>query len=188
MKRRNRRDAASGPANTQAALVLAALDRLLAPSQAELNLVRLRSASRILWATDVAAIAICPGWDDYLVWTNLVTEPALAVPMSDVADEDYKLNVHPVLRRHSEAARNLQAELREAEDTWHLTTCAEARKHTIVTSGQLEHFLRKQPPKPTQEEMPSADAVTGAHTEVVETLIAFIDRNEHGPDADLYRA
>ncbi|HEX6461810.1 MAG TPA: hypothetical protein VFZ58_00865 [Candidatus Saccharimonadales bacterium] len=44
------------------------------------NTQRLQSCFT-LWTNDQSVVALCPGWDDFLIWFDLQNQPARTVPV-----------------------------------------------------------------------------------------------------------
>jgi hypothetical protein len=139
-----------------------------------LNRQRMMSCTMI-WTTGGAAVGVCPGYDDFLVWLNPQTEGAMAVPMTAEAVEDFSRNVLPVINSHKKANRDTTEEHEAADVEWLLSTCNKVRDEEISHGSDL-------PDQPRWEEMPSREALSEAHAATVTALAEFLGRHDAVPD------
>lgn len=149
--------------------VFSALDRQ------DINERRMRSCTMI-WVTGGAAVGVCPGYDDILVWLHPQTEGAMAVPMTAEAVDDFYTNVLPVIVRHKQAYAALDAEIEAANVDWLLLeACRVVREEGVATGDEL-------PDRPNWEEMPGREPCSEAYAAAVKALADFLARHDAVPD------
>ena len=181
-ERRRRRRSGQGTGELPLDLITlvtlgAVADIFSPPGMAELNRLRMSSCT-MLWNTSQAAVGICPGYDDFLVWLDPDTESATAVPMTLDVIADFKAQVVPVLREHATASHALRRHHQEMEDEWALGVCVK------FLDGTLDKESRDLPDdRPAiQDASEHMAGVKAAHDRAVAALAAFVNRHPHQPD------
>lgn len=143
-------------------------------TQLDLNERRVQSANMI-WGTVSAAVGVCPGYDDFLVWLDFQNDPATAVPMTAEAVEDFSRSVLPLIERHKELHYKIELESEAAQVKWLLNTCNRVREEGFP-EGDLREGMS------AWESLPSYEPCRDAYHEVVAALGEFLTRHHTIPD------
>lgn len=141
------------------------------PSRAELNLERMKG-SNLLWDTPgeakaQAAVAVCPALDDFLVWLDLETEPAFAVPATAEARSAFRVEVLPAIRRYKQIEHRLLRSVETRRIEWALNLTDRAMEGTFAPGDT--------PPLPAPI-IEGLDKLNQVCDDVVAALIAFVER------------
>ena len=145
-------------------------------TQHDLNERRVRSANMI-WGTVSAAVGVCPGYDDFLVWLDFQNEPAMAIKWTVEAVDDFEQNVMPYIRRHKGLHHKLDSEYDSSEVEWLFTACNRVRDEGYPKNSQ-DIFVGRQ----NWEDMPSYQPCRDAYHDVVTALGGFLARHDTTPD------
>ncbi len=178
MNRKERRDAARRreSALDPVTIVASLVGAMGAFTQRERNEQRTRPGNMI-WGTLSAAIGVCPGYDDFLVWLDFQNEPAMAVPMTAEAVEDFSRNILPLIERHKELNAKLNREYDSSNIEWLLSTCNRVREQ-----GYPEDMSELFGSQQDWEELPSYQPSYDAYHAVTAALAEFLGRNNAVPD------
>jgi hypothetical protein len=176
MGRRERRDAArrGGIPVEVLSLIEIVASGLPMVSRQMLNSERLASCTRI-WVTNQAAVAVCPGYDDFLVWLNVQTKGAMTVKTTAKAVDDFSRNVLPIINAHRTANNLVDEQINAANVEWLLSTCNKVRDENLSLEAEL-------PPRPRWDDMPGYAATYDAYEAALAALTEFLARHDAVPD------
>ena len=176
MNRRDRRKAGrQGGIPVEAfAMIELVSGGMFAATQQSLNHERLASSTRI-WVTNEAAVAVCPGYDDFLIWLDVHNEGATAVLMTAEAVDDFSRNVLPAINHHRLTNDLVNQQLDSANVEWLLSTCNKVRDEGLSLRAEL-------PDRPRWQDMPDYDNTLNAYHAVTTALSEFLTRHDTTPD------
>jgi hypothetical protein len=140
------------------------LDALLGghSSQRQRNVRWLQSGTPI-WVTGGAAVGICPGNDDFLIWTDLQKKGLVKIPATAEVIADFYARLMPLIKQHRQVAAALNENEWEHRVNHTLTVVVPA-----VVAGKLA--AKSSPAKP------NTSGLTRTYDDVVAGLGAFAKR------------